>query len=181
MAWAGPQVVGAAVSVLHFAGDVGPPDPAAIADAFVTLAPAIPAGVTMTVPGTGDVIEDTTGDLVDVWTAAGGETVLASGAATAAAGVGVCVNWLTGGIINGRRLRGRTFVVPITSTAFDSTGTITAPALSTFGSFANELMAASPLAVWHRPTTVGGSDGNSYGVTSNRIKDKVSFLSSRRD
>ena len=179
--WAGPQIVGRAVTVLYFAGDVGPPDPGAVVDAFEILAPALPVGVSVTVPGAGDVIEDTTGELVNVWTAAGGDTVFASGASTAAAGVGASVTWITGGIVNGRRLRGRTFAVPLTSTAYDGTGTITTPALGTLGSWANALQASGPLAVWHRPTSPAGSDGNSYGVVSNRIRDKVAFLSSRRD
>ena len=54
-------------------------------------------------------------------------------------------------------------------------------ALTQFGTFANALQASGPLAVWHRPTTSGGSDGNSYGVISNKVTDKAAFLSSRRD
>lgn len=179
--WAGPQIQGAAVSVLHYAGDVGPADPAAIVAAFTTLAPALPLGVTIEVPGSGDVIEDTTGELVDVWTAAGGATVNASGGAACAAGVGASIEWITGGIIGGRRLRGRTFLVPLTGTAYDTTGTITGPALGTLDDFGDDMLASGPLAVWHRPTTSGGSDGNSYGVTSFRIRDKVAVLRSRRD
>jgi hypothetical protein len=141
----------------------------------------MPVGQTITVPGTGEVIEDTTGELLDVWTAAGGGTVVGTAGGVVAGGVGACVSWNTGGIIGGRRLRGRTFLVPLSSTAYESNGTLTSSALTAIGAFANGLMASGPLAVWHRPTSAGGSDGNSYGVISNRIRDKVAFLSSRRD
>lgn len=184
--WAGPQVTGKAVTVLHFdATEAAAPPVAAVKSAFTALAPAIPTGVTMSVPNSGDTIEDTTGHLTGVWTATGAGTVNGSGAAACAAGVGACVSWSTGAIVSGtkgpRHLRGRTFMVPLTSTAYDTDGTITAPAMSTLGAFANALVTAGGLGIWHRPTTVGGSDGGSGAVLSGRVRDKVAYLSSRRD
>ena len=180
--WAGPQITGVAVNVLHWsASEGGAPPVAAIKTAYTNLASSCPSGVVITVPGSGDTIDDTTGELIGVWTAAGGGTVSCSGSAQAPAGVGACIGWLTGGIVNGRKLRGRTFIVPLSGPAYDSDGTIGAGALSAVGALANGLMAAGPLAVWHRPTTTGGTDGNSYGVVANRVRDKVAFLSSRRD
>ena len=70
--WSGPQVVGGGVTVLHYAGDVGGPPIPAIKAAFSAAAKLIPAGVTLTVPGTGDVIDDTTGILSGVWSVSGG-------------------------------------------------------------------------------------------------------------
>lgn len=179
--WSGPGVVGLAVNVLHFAGDVGAPDSGAVLDAYESLGTALPSGVVITVPNTGDVIEDTTGELVDVWSSTGGGTFTGSTAGARAAGVGACISWLTGGIVDGRRLRGRTFLVPLTSGAWDSDGTFQASALVTLQTMANNLQASGPLAVWHRPTTTGGTDGNSYGVISNRVSDKTAVLRSRRD
>lgn len=180
--WAGPQIVGRAVTVLHYDGTEDPSPPvAAIKSAFDGVAAAIPGGCTITTPGSGETIDDTTGTLTGVWSAAGGGITTCTGAATAAAGVGACITWNTGGIVNGRKLRGRTFVVPLTSTAYDGTGTITVPALGTVQTFADALMGSGGLAVWHRPTIAGGADGTSYGVLSNRVRDKVAYLSSRRD
>lgn len=181
VSWAGPGVVGLAVNVLHFAGDVGAPSSSAILSAYSGLASSLPSGVTITVPNSGDVIEDTTGTLVGVWTSSGGGVVTGTAAGPRAAGVGFCVGWTTGGIVDGRKLRGRTFIVPIAGGAFDTDGTFQASAMTQFGTFANALQASGPLAVWHRPTTTGGSDGNSYGVVSNHVNDKAAFLSSRRD
>ena len=181
VSWAGPGVVGLAVNVLHFAGDVGGPDSGAIFDAYAGLASSLPSGVTVTVPNSGDIIEDTTGELTGVWSSTGGNVVTGTAPGPRAAGVGFCVGWATGGIVNGRKLRGRTFIVPIAGGAFDTDGTFQASALAQFKTFANELQASGPLAVWHRPTTAGGSDGTSYGVVSNKVNDKTAWLSSRRD
>ena len=175
------MVVGSAVNVLHFAGDVGPPDSGAIHDTYLLLGAILPAGLVITVPNTGEVIEDTTGALVDVWTSTGGGTNAGSAPSSCAAGVGAVAGWTTGGIVNGRRLRGRTFAAPLTVNAYDTDGTITPSSLTVLQNWANALMASGPLAVWHRPTTPGGSDGNSYGVVSGRVRDKVAYLSSRRD
>lgn len=182
LAWNGPQVVGGGVTVLHFEGAEGAvPDLAAIKAAVTAYAPNIPTGVSINVPNSGDVIEDTTGDLVDVWTGTGGGTVAGTATTPAPAGVGLCINWLTGGIVNGRRLRGRTFLVPIAGNSYDPDGTLTSGALGQAVIFADAILASGGLAVWHRPTLSSSSDGTSYGVLSHRIRDKVAFLSSRRD
>lgn len=179
--WTGGSVVGRAVNVLHYAADGGPPAPAAILSAYDAVKANLPNNVIVTVPGSGDVIEDTTGELVDVWTAAGGGTVTGTASPAQAAGVGACITWNTGGIINGRKLRGRTFLVPYSASAYEDNGTLSVNGLLFTNNFATAMMASGPLAVWHRPTTVGGSDGNSYGAVIARVRDKVAFLSSRRD
>ena len=186
VSWAGPQVHGAAVSVLHFDGsNQSAPPVAAIKGAFQAAAGLFPSGVTITVPTTGDAIEDTTGHLTGVWSGSGGGSVSCSGTANSPAGVGACIGWTTGGIVNGkkgpRKLRGRTFLVPLHGGCYDGDGTLYPTALTQAQALADALRAAGPLAIWHRPTTPGGSDGNSYGVLSGVVHDKVAFLSSRRD
>ena len=185
--WQGPQIQGAAVSVLHFAGDNPLNSVSAIKSAFDTLGPLLPPGVIITTPSSGDTIEDTTGALVNAWSATGGGTTTGSAGTTrTAAGAGACVTWETGGIVvgpsgRGRRLRGRTFIVPLQVDYYDDDGTLRSNCVTTLNSFATAMRAAGPLAVWHRPTTTGGSDGNSYGVINHRVRDKVAFLKSRRD
>lgn len=181
VSWAGPQVVGLAANVLHFSGSDSAVPVAAIRSAYAQLAGILPAGLTITVPTTGDQINDTTGDLVGVWNATGGGVAAGSASASAAAGVGACVSWQTGGIVNGRRLRGRTFIVPLARDVFDGTGKVFSGSLTSLEAFATALQASGPLAVWHRPTSKTATDGNSYGVISHRISPKVAFLSSRRD
>jgi len=180
--WQGPMVVGTAVTVMHWDGsDNAAPPVASVVAAFEAAKALFPLDLVITVPGSGDSIEDTTGVLTGVWTASGGDTIEGTGDYGTAAGVGAVIGWQTGGIIDGKKLRGRTFIVPIHTLNYADDGTLATSSLTVLQTLANDLQAAGPLAVWHRPTTSGGSDGNSYGVISNRVRDKVAFLSSRRD
>lgn len=186
LSWSGPNVVGQAVTVLHFAGDAQPAPPVAAIKAALTSGATIFSNQTgITVPGSGDTIEDTTGALVGTWTASGGGLVAGGVNSNVAAGVGACIGWTTGGIVTGtkgpRRLRGRTFLVPLGVICYDATGTLTPEALVQIENIASGLQGAGPLAVWHRPTTAGGTNGNSYGVISHKVRDKVAVLRSRRD
>jgi hypothetical protein len=184
--WQGPQIQGAAVSVLHFsASDNSAPPVGAVLAAFTAAKGMFPLGVQWTFPNAGDVIDDTTGALTGAWSSSGGGVVAAGGPANAAAGAGACISWTTGGIVPGkkgpRRLRGRTFLVPLANGLYGTDGHIIPSQLAVLQTLANSLQAAGPLAVWHRPSAAGASDGNSYGVVSNKVSGKVAFLSSRRD
>lgn len=184
--WAGAGVVGRAVTVLHFDGteDAAPPV-AAVKAAFEAGKLLFPGGMTITVPNAGDSIDDTDGTLDGVWSSTGGGVVNASGSVGTAAGVGVCIGWSTGAIVSGskgpRKLRGRTFLVPIARQYFDSDGTLMTEGMVLAQGIANSLQASGGLAVWHRPTTPGGINGTSGAVLSNKVRDRVAYLSSRRD
>jgi hypothetical protein len=179
--WSGTPIVGLAVNVLHYAGDVGAVNSAALRTAYATLTSILSTGVSIDIPNTGEKIEDTTGVLDSVWTSTGGTPVVGAAGGVVAAGVGACITWKTGGIIDGRRLRGRTFIVPLSSTAYEANGTLTTAALTALNNFGTSMLASGPLAVWHRPTSEAAADGNSYGVVAFSVRDKVAFLSSRRD
>lgn len=179
--WTGTGVNGAAVNVLSFAAEGGSPDVAAIEQAYFALKTVIPPGVTISVAGSGDTYDDATGELVGTWNVSAPISYV--GQATEprlAAGVGACVTWNTGLIVGGRRLRGRTFLVPFSVGAYENDGTLTTGALAALTDFGNQMLAAGPLGVWHRPTAVG-TDGAASGVTSFRVRDKVAVLTSRRD
>lgn len=96
-----------------------------------------------------------------------------------AAGVGARVRWLTDAIVNGRRLYGSTYIVPMTSNWYDGDGTIAAEALTVLQAFASNLeggggVADDEFAVWS-PT--GGIVAD---VTGYIVPDRVSWLRSRR-
>lgn len=147
---------------------------------WTTLATSMPSEVFVTVPSDGDIIEVETGMLQNVWSE--GETANLHGPASAryAAGVGVCITWLTEGIVRGHRVRGRTFVVPLVGTAYDTDGTIDPAWLSVIRGAASTLQAAcgTDHVIYHRPR--GESGGSAHGVTGWRVADRVATLSSRR-
>lgn len=147
---------------------------------FGAIKSRFPSGVTWSCAGSGDMLESTTGELTGGWS--GGTSWTDSGSAGAvsyAAGVGAMVRWNTDGIVGGRRLRGRTFLCPIESVNYDSSGTIVTACLTNFQTAANTLETAGKLIIWHRPTP-GGADGVVSQVTSAVVPDRVAWLRTRR-
>jgi hypothetical protein len=94
--------------------------------------------------------------------------------------------------VNFRRVRGRTFIVPIGGASLAGDGTLDATKQGNIQSAANTLVASAAatvqLVIWSRPfpgdPNNGGSfarDGSSHPVKSALVRDKVAMLRSRRD
>jgi hypothetical protein len=179
--WAGSMVKGASASILYFEAGSGARDMAPIRTAFLGLAGILPTGLTITYPTAGDLVDEFTGTLLGAYSSASVAATNGSGAAASAAGVGACVTWQTGQVVAGRRLRGRTFLVPLSSGAYDVDGTLTTTAKNTIQTFADAMNAIPEFCVWHRPSGKGASDGASRLVSGVTVKDKVAILTSRRD
>lgn len=102
-----------------------------------------------------------------------------------AGGTGIVVQWNTTLIYHGRRVRGRTFIVPTIQAVFDTDGTLTTAAQTTVSAAAQALVTASAdLGVWARwfgkPAQAQQIDGAVASVTSQQVKDFASHLRSRR-
>lgn len=96
--------------------------------------------------------------------------------------VGAVVTWRTDDLRNGRRIRGRTFLVPLAVSAYASDGTLDQDRFEYLRAFADTLMggaADADLGVWSRPS--GGSGGVFATVTGYTIPDMAAVLRSRRD
>jgi len=158
---------------------------AAKVHAFLTAwLPAIHTSVTVTVNPSVEAISDFTGNLVDFFTSAPGAGRIGTGTGTFSASQGACVNWYTAGIRNNRRVRGRSFMVPLTSNGFDNTGTLDDAKLATWRTAAATMIStsdAAKLAVWARPTAPAATDGESFNVVTSTVNDKGAILTSRRD
>lgn len=146
-----------------------------------SLAGMIPSGLTIQVPSNGDAIDDTDGSIVGAWS--DGTPVLVvtgSGAGAYAGNAGAVVHWLTTGVVNGRRVRGRTFVVPIIATQYETNGSLSAAALTTLNGAASTLVTAigAGMRVWHRPKPPAA--GSSFAVSNHRVPDLAVSLRSRR-
>lgn len=141
----------------------------------------LPVGVELSVPASGDTVDDASGTLVSTWTSGVDTQVIGTSGGIYAAPSGVCVTWDTDGIANGRRVRGRTFFVPIGGNALATDGTLTPQAVQDFRDSAAALVTAAggDLLVWHRP--IAGAGGSSHGVVGSRVRDTVAVLRSRRD
>ena len=103
---------------------------------------------------------------------------------TAYSGVsGASIRWITGAILNGRALSGRTFFVPLVG-CYDTDGTLAPAFVTTLTSLGNGLATYAPTTgpgfsiVWHRP--VAGVGGASASMSGAVVTDKAVVLRSRR-
>lgn len=151
---------------------------------WLALASVLPVAVNVLVESEVEVIEDSTGTLVNTFATPGTSAVSGSGAGAFSAATGAVVNWRTNGIRNGRRVRGRTFLVPLNGAAFAATGQLGSGIVTTITTAASALAdgAGSPdLFVYGRPSAVGAADGVSYVVSSASVPAMGAILTSRRD
>jgi hypothetical protein len=137
-------------------------------------------------------IEDSTGDLRNIFTVVGPASVQGiAGVGGYPAPVGGCIDWLTG-VVHGKHLMvGRTFFVPLYGGAYEDNGSLTGGAVVGLGSAAEAMRtAAGPtFGVWGRPrkaTTTPPPGRPALGgmwqpAISSRVPDKAVVLRSRRD
>lgn len=153
----------------------------AIHDFWGAIAAFLPDVVDIQVQTTGDVLDSATGVLTGGWdVSVSVPMVHGTGLGAYAANAGIVIGWTTGTVVKGRRLKGRTFLVPGAPSCFTSSGT---PSTETVQiKTAAETMAQAftgSLCVWHRPKS--GSGGSSAAVEGVYIGSSTAQLKSRRD
>lgn len=154
-----------------------------VGSAFEAIETRIPSSGRIEVQPTVEVIDSDTGmlqgyqdiDPPDATTGTGTESGY-SGAS------GAVVNWLTNDVRFGRRIRGRTFLVPLGGISWQNDGTLTTQTLEDIREFADILTNwdfDSEFGVWSRPR--GGTGGVFASATGYRVPDMAAVLRSRRD
>jgi hypothetical protein len=177
----GTPVVGGGVSTFYSSG-TGSAMFDALSLFYAAIGSHFPSGMTMTVEGSGDLLDSASGELTGAWSK-GANAVHQGGSGVGwVAGVGGRVVWRTAGTRNGRRVKGSTFLVPYTTSAYDQAGTLGDSIISTTNTAATALIAATTgvFCVWSRPSGEGATDGFISPVIGGSIPDKVSWLRSRR-
>lgn len=187
--WTGSGVPGGGVSTFYVA-DPDLPNLSALREFFAANQASFPTTVSVNFPNSGDIIDVASGQITGTWSVPG--TVTGVGGTYAgeyAAGIGAQVRWLTGHIVNGRRVQGSTFLAPMALGIFDTDGTLDASVVSGLTTAGQTLLGAQPtLAVYSRPKPARqGAHGTlpavvgSYGVvTAVKVPDRPSWLRSRR-
>lgn len=154
--------------------------------AFFNMSKALlPPVVKIDVMGDVELIDPANGKLQDVITVGMREQLVGTAVSAGySAPTGAVVTWRTAGVKNGRRVRGRTFLVPAASSAFQNDGTLDPAAVTTLQNAATGVLnytGAGDLAVWSRPSAVGATDGSFHMATGASVPDMGAVLRSRRN
>lgn len=109
--------------------------------------------------------------------------ITGSSSAAYAGGAGLVVNWVTSAFHLGKKVRGRTFLVPLTSIAFDLDGTLNSTAQSVVQTAAQVFAVSSPTPVVFssKPNGSGGVSNLVAVITGATVPDRSAILRSRRD
>lgn len=184
--WSGGQI-GTGFTNLFFREGVGTAQAANdsvrafFAAAYLSSGGNLPLGITLTFPTSLDVMEDETGQLLFTVPVTTPGPLTGGDAGVYAAPAGVVVTWRTAGVVNGHRVQGRTFLVPIGLTGLQADGTPKDTFVSQVLGAAAGLISATPeFVIWHRPTSPGASNGSAHTVLAPSVHDTIAMLTSRR-
>ena len=148
---------------------------------YAAAAAAAPNNTQIQVNNVGDIIDVATGLITGGWSEPAVAVFSAGGTGAYAGPAGAVVHWLSTAVVAGRRLRGRTFIVPLVNTVFDTSGSLASSYITTLQNAADALVSATlgNYVVYHRPTAAGndGASGQIYGA---RVPDLAAVLRSRR-
>jgi hypothetical protein len=146
----------------------------------------LPTGVKIQCDPTVSVLDPANGDAVDEL----GVTmpVVITGADTLpwSAPSGACIGWKSSQFRKGRRVSGRTFVVPLGGSAYQVDGTLEPAFLSQAQTAINVYLADSAIAqvIWKRPVGVKGQPPTTPGefvpIIAAAVRDQAAVLRSRR-
>jgi hypothetical protein len=179
VSFSGPAFTGPSRAVFYF-NEAATGFASAVGDLWTDMQSWMPTGSGGTVYMSGDILDAATGDLVGAWSEGADGGFGFSGDAKFAAGVGARIVWGTEGFAAGRRVRGSTFVVPLTYGVYDSDGTLTSGAVTGLQDAVDTFAAAvtGDHVIWTRPKA--GTGGGISTVITSQVADKVSWLRSRR-
>lgn len=164
-------------------GDAVDLEVARVRQFFRALDTILPNSVTINVQREAAILDEATGDLINYQNATVAPdpvTGLVSGAYSSP--TGASIGWQTAAIARGRRLRGRTFLVPLAGSSYDAVGTLSTGALTALNAAAEGLIGdgtGPQLVIWSRPRI--DSPGSIGEVNGHRVADLAAILRSRRD
>jgi hypothetical protein len=148
----------------------------------------LPSGLTINVPSSGDNMNAVDGKIVGSWSVGTPPAaVTGSGTGAYAGNAGAVIHWLTSDVVNGRRVRGRTFLVPLINVAYEANGSLAPGFITAATNAANAYVSsnAGAAGVWARPFThktdpTKNREGSVHSATSIRVPDLAVSMRSRR-
>jgi hypothetical protein len=147
---------------------------------FAAVTGHLPSIVSIAFPVAGDVLDETTGLVLGGWSATPVSPVTGVGATNFSATSGAVITWRTLTIVNGKRIRGRTFLVPLLASAYAPDGTLDTNFRGNVLAAGAALIAQSvtTFGIYHRP--VSGAGGKIAQIAAATMTDRAMVLRSRR-
>ena len=148
---------------------------------FEAVKSLLATGVTVLYQQEVDVLNDATGGLVAQQTATAQTSTIATGTDEAPPATQLGLTLLTGTVVDGRILKGRTFLGPVAPACFTAAGVPTGTAKTALNAGGAAMLAVSAvdLCVWSRPK--GGSGGIAVACSGVSAATQAWVLRSRRD
>lgn len=180
--WSGARI-GAGASVFNFASIAGSPGAATIASSTRALmnnfASILPDEVTIQFDAEVKELQDD-GTLVAVYPVTQPTPVIGTNTGVFSNGTGILVRHTTGAIVSGRRLYGRTFLVPLVGAVFANNGDVNGTQITSINAAFATFIAAnaatgSNFSVWSRSNTL------TTPVTASNAQSRPSRLQKRND
>jgi hypothetical protein len=147
----------------------------------------LPAGLVLTCSPNVDIFDMDTGTQTESLPIASMPSpITGSGSGSYAGGSGLSVTWNTTVFFHGRRVRGRTYIVPCTNNAFDSTGTLSSAVITLANSSANGLIATAgaDFCIWGKrysaPPASEQVEGVLAPVMTATVRDMAAQLRTRK-
>lgn len=153
----------------------------------------LPLNATVTIPNSGETLDETTGKMVNVWSAGTQTSSVGTGDSIYVPAEGALVRWGTNSFKNGRRVLGHTFIVPLSRAAYATGGLVAAATCNAIQAASNTCRSSYgvDMVVWNRPVykkaPVEGDPptlvrpGSVSPITFTACPTKVAVLTSRRD
>jgi hypothetical protein len=153
-----------------------------------SMASYLPAGFNITIPNSGVTLNDLDGEPITNWSGGTVSTIPSTGLSSFSSVSGAQIKWLTGQYRRGKRVTGRTFIVPIYMSAYATGGVLAANVVAGIKTAAQTLTSTpGQFVVWHRPKVddsippITLFSGEQIPVTGVDVPTKVTYLRTRRD
>lgn len=153
-----------------------------ISDAFGRINTYLPNGSRIEIQEEAPILNSDTGEMIGSVEVDAPAVVAGVSERDMVGPAGAVVNWRTNDYRFGRRIRGRTFLVPLNVNAYEGDGTLSSSGRSSMRDFADEVLngeGSADFGVWSRPRD--GSGGVFATATSYSVPDMAAVLRSRRD
>lgn len=147
---------------------------------YVAFQASLPDDVTISFLDANLTYESDTGEVLSSYTTDPATDIAGTSSGDFARGVGVLLRWNTDAFRNNRRVRGRTYVVPVEVASFNTLGNVDAGFISGAVTAGNDFIAAQAAQnfIWHHPVNDVGGVINA--VTSCGMSATPAILRSRR-